>query len=97
MTITDEPGIYLEGRCGARTENTLLIVPYMTTEFGEFLGFEPLTLCPIDKTPIIVSMLTQEERQWLDDYHRMVYDRLSPHLDAAEQAWLRDATAPLAS
>ena len=95
MTITDEPGIYLEGRCGARTENTLLIVPYKETEFGRFLGFEPLTLCPIDKRPIVREMMTQEETGWLDQYHQMVYDRLAPHLDEGECEWLRLATAPL--
>jgi len=60
MTITDEPGIYLAGKFGCRIENTLLIVPYRETEFGQFLQFEPLTLCPIDKRPIQVDMLTQE-------------------------------------
>ena len=95
MTVTDEPGIYLEGRFGVRIENTLLIVPYMKSEFGEFLQFEPLTLCPIDKRPIDVSMLTDEERQWLNDYHRMVYDRLSPHLSDDERLWLQAATSPL--
>ena len=95
MTVTDEPGIYLEDRFGVRIENTLLIVPYMKSEFGEFLQFEPLTLCPIDKRPIDVAMLTDEERQWLDDYHRMVYDRLSPCLDEDEKAWLREATGKL--
>ena len=97
MTVTDEPGIYLEGRFGVRIENTLLIVPYMKSEFGEFLQFEPLTLCPIDKRPIDVSMLTDEERQWLNDYHRMVYDRLSPHLSDDERLWLQAATSPLSS
>ena len=92
MTVTDEPGIYLEGRFGVRIENTLLVRPYMQTEFGEFLQFEPLTLCPIDTRPIVIDMLTAEERQWLNDYHQLVYDRLSPHLDAKEQAWLREAT-----
>ena len=95
MTITDEPGIYLPGRCGARTENTLLIVPYKDTEFGKFLQFESLTLCPIDKRPIIVEMLTDEERQWLDDYHQTVYERLSPHLSPDEKEWLRQACLPL--
>jgi Xaa-Pro aminopeptidase len=95
MTITDEPGIYLSGKYGARTENTLLIVPYMETEFGKFLQFESLTLCPIDKAPIIIEMLTPEECQWLDDYHQMVYERLSPHLTPDEQAWLKEATTPL--
>ena len=95
MTITDEPGIYLAGRCGARIENTLLIVPYCETEFGRFLQFEPLTLCPIDKAPIIVEMLLPEEIAWLNDYHQLVLDRLSPHLDADEKAWLQEACAPL--
>jgi len=95
MTVTDEPGIYLEGRFGVRIENTLLIVPYMTSEFGDFLQFESLTLCPIDKRPIDVAMLDDEERQWLNDYHRTVFERLSPHLDADEREWLREATRPL--
>jgi Xaa-Pro aminopeptidase len=95
MTITDEPGIYLPGRCGARTENTLLIVPYKETEFGMFLQFEPLTLCPIDKAPIVVDMLLPEEVAWLNDYHQLVFDRLSPHLDANERAWLQEACAPI--
>ena len=95
MTVTDEPGIYLEGRFGVRIENTLLITPYKETEFGQFLQFEPLTLCPIDKRPIEAEMLTNEERQWLDDYHQMVFDRLSPHLNEEENAWLREATLPL--
>lgn len=96
MTVTDEPGIYLEGRFGVRTENTLLVVPHSETEFGQFLTFEPLTLCPIDRTPIVVEMLTAEERQWLDDYHQMVFDRLSPLLDEEECRWLRQATRPIA-
>ena len=95
MTVTDEPGIYLAGRCGVRTENTLLVQPYRETEFGCFLQFEPLTLCPIDKTPIIMEMMTAEEIAWLNDYHQMVFDRLSPYLDADEKDWLREACAPL--
>ena len=95
MTVTDEPGIYLEGRFGVRTENTLLIVPYMKTEFGEFLQFESLTLCPIDLRPVVVEMLTKEERQWLNDYHRRVYDVLSPYLNNEEKAWLANATKPI--
>ena len=95
MIITDEPGIYLPGRCGARTENTLLIVPYRETEFGRFLQFEPLTLCPIDKTPVIVEMLTSEEINWLNAYHQHVFDTLSPHLSEKETAWLRAACASL--
>ena len=95
MTITDEPGIYLAGKFGVRTENTLLIVPFKETEFGKFLQFESLTLCPIDTTPIVVEMLLPEERQWLNDYHQMVFNRLSPHLTPEEQDWLRNATKPI--
>ena len=95
MTITDEPGIYLPGRCGARTENTLLIVPYKETEFGKFLQFESLTLCPIDKRPIIKEMLLQEEIEWLNDYHQRVFDTLSPHLSPEEAEWLRGACEAL--
>lgn len=95
MTVTDEPGLYLQGRFGVRTENMLIVKDYMETEFGRFLEFEPLTLCPIDKTPIIVSMLTDDERAWLDDYHRRVYERLSPHLLPDERQWLENACSPL--
>ena len=95
MTVTDEPGLYLSGRFGVRTENMLMVKDYMETEFGRFLEFEPLTLCPIDKTPIIASMLTDEERAWLDDYHRRVYEKLSPYLQSDERRWLENACSPL--
>ena len=95
MTITDEPGIYLPDRCGARTENTLLIVPYKETEFGKFLQFESLTLCPIDKSPIIREMLLQEEVDWLNDYHRHVAETLSPYLSEDEAEWLHEACAAI--
>ena len=92
MTVTDEPGIYLAGRFGVRIENTLLVVPYLSTECGDFLGFETLTLCPIDTAPIIVSMLTPDERAWLNSYHKTVFEKLSPYLNDEEKEWLREAT-----
>lgn len=95
MTVTDEPGLYLAGRFGVRTENTLLVVPYRKTEFGSFLRFEPLTLCPIDKAPIVLEMLSVDERAWLNAYHRHVYEALYPLLEPDEQKWLADACAPL--
>ena len=95
MTITDEPGIYLEGKFGVRIENTLLITPYKETAFGKFLQFESLTLCPIDKTPIVRDMLLPEEIDWLNAYHQHVFDTLSPHLDVDETVWLREACAPI--
>ena len=95
MTITDEPGIYLADKFGVRIENTLLITPYKETEFGKFLQFESLTLCPIDKKPIRKEMLLKEEIDWLDAYHQRVFDMLSPHLSEDEKKWLSDACAPL--
>lgn len=95
MTITDEPGVYLADKFGVRIENTLLITPYMETEFGRFLQFEPLTLCPIDKTPIVIDMLTQEEILWLDNYHQKVFETLSPHLENDDVEWLREACSPI--
>ena len=94
MTVTDEPGVYLEGRFGVRIENVLLVVPADKTECGQFLKFAPLTLCPIDLSPVIKEMMTPEEIQWLNDYHSMVYERLSPYLDEDEKAWLRQSTTP---
>ncbi len=95
MTVTVEPGIYKADRHGVRTENTMLIVPARQTEFGEFYRMEPLTLCPIDKEAIRVDMLTDEELQWFNDYHRLVYDRLEGLLEADDREWLKEATAPL--
>ena len=95
MTVTDEPGIYLAGKFGVRIENTLLITFYNETEFGKFLQFEPLTLCPIDKKPIIKEMMLSEEIVWLNQYHQRVLDVLSPRLDDDEIEWLQEACAPL--
>lgn len=92
MTVTDEPGLYLEGKFGVRIENILLIKPYMTTAFGEFLQMEPLTLCPIDTTPIVREMLLNEEVEWLNGYHQYVFDKLSPYLQGADLDWLRATT-----
>ena len=95
MTITDEPGIYLEGKFGVRIENTLLITPYKQTEFGQFLQFESLTLCPIDTRPIVKELLLPEEIAWLNDYHQQVLTALSPHLDGEENEWLKGACAAI--
>ncbi len=95
MTVTDEPGLYLSGKFGVRIENTLLIKDYQTTEFGKFLQMESLTLCPIDLTPVDFSMLQPEEIEWLDTYHRDVFEKLSSYLEGEDLEWLREATRPV--
>lgn len=93
MTVTDEPGIYVKGRFGVRIENTLLVREAEATEYGRFLTFEPLTLCPIDLRPVDRDMLTPEEKEWLNDYHRTVRRRLRPLLtDEEDRQWLEQAT-----
>lgn len=93
QNITDEPGIYVPGKFGVRIENILFAIPAQTTDFGRFLRFENVTLCPYDLRPILVEMLTPEERQWLNDYHAHVRDVLTPLLPTAEERqWLTEAT-----
>ena len=96
LTVTDEPGVYVEGRFGVRIENTLLVPPYINNDFGTFLQFESLTLCPIDLTPVDLGRLTDEEISWLNGYHHMVYEQLEPHLDDDVRQWLRKNTLPVA-
>ena len=85
----------LADKFGVRIENTLLVIPYKETEFGKFLQFESLTLCPIDKAPIIKEMLLQEEIDWLNGYHQRVFETLSSELNSDEKEWLRVACEPL--
>lgn len=94
MTVTNEPGIYRAGKYGIRTENTMLTVPSRKTDFGEFYKFEQLTLCPINTEAILWDMLSQEETNWLNEYHETVYSKLSPLLTDEEKQWLRNATNP---
>lgn len=96
QTITDEPGVYVEGKFGIRHENTLLVVTACENSFGTFWTFEPLTRCPYDRRGIDMELLTPEESQWIDDYHALVWNDLSPLLtDEADKEWLRRATLPL--
>ena len=92
MIITNEPGIYLEGRYGIRIENEMLVVEDSETEFGKFMRFEPVTFCPIDLNGIDPNLLTLEEKAWLNDYHKLVFEKLSPHLEEAQREWLKHAT-----
>ena len=92
MVTSNEPGLYRAGQYGIRIENLVLTQHETTTEFGDFYSFETLTLCPIDTTPIIKEMLTDKELTWFNEYHKQVYDRLSPLLDAEEKEWLKQKT-----
>ncbi len=89
MVLSNDPGLYRAGEYGIRTENLVTVVESESTEFGTFYQFETLTLCPIDVKAIDFSLLTNDEMAWLNDYHQMVYDRLSPRLSAEEKEWLR--------
>ncbi len=92
MITSNEPGLYREGDYGIRIENLILTKKEITTEFGTFLGFETLTLCPIDTKPIEKSLLTHEEIDWLNNYHQKVYDQLSPLLNEELKNWLKEKT-----
>jgi len=92
MVITNEPGIYLEGKYGIRTENMMLVVEDEKTEFGQFMKFEAISYCPIDLAGIHSDMLTESEKQWLNNYHQEVYSKLSPYLNEEEKAWLKEET-----
>lgn len=95
MVISDEPAMYRTGEYGIRTENMILCREDSETEFGKFLSFETLTLCPIDTRLVIPTMLSARERAWLNKYHQMVYEQLGPHLDEAEKTWLKHKTAEI--
>ena len=105
MTITVEPGIYIEGHHGVRHENTTLVVEADFTDkgmegnqgqtFGPYYTFEHLTLCPILTSPIIVDMMEKEEIEWFNAYQQMVYDKLSAHLDDEHRQWLYEVTRPI--
>ena len=95
MVMSDEPAMYRPGEYGIRTENMILIREDSETEFGRFLGFETLTLCYIDTKLVIPSMLSVREHAWLNKYHQMVYDLVSPHLTEEEKAWLKEKTAEI--
>ncbi len=95
MVITDEPGIYEEGKLGIRIENELVCAEAGETEYGRFLKFEPITFAPIDLRPVLAGQLTAEEKEWLNGYHAAVAEKLAPLLTGEENAWLRAKCAPI--
>ena len=90
MVMSDEPGLYIEDMYGIRCENMLAVEPWKSNEFGDFYRFRNLTLFPFDKSLIEWGIMTQEEKQWLEDYHKEVWDRLSPLLSNEEARWLAE-------
>jgi len=95
MVTTDEPGVYIEGSHGIRTENELLCVSDGENEYGEFLRFAPLTFVPIDLDGIDPALMSKPERHRLNEYHALVYSTLSPLMTDEERQWLKDATRPI--
>jgi Xaa-Pro aminopeptidase len=95
MITSNEPGIYRPGKWGVRIENLVCNRPWQTTELGEFLAFETLTLCPIDTRCIDRSLMRADETAWLDGYHAEVRERLLPHVQGAARDWLMARTQPL--
>ncbi|MGE0077946.1 MAG: aminopeptidase P family protein [Bacteroidales bacterium] len=95
MFMSNEPGLYRTGQHGIRIENLIVCVDDETNGFGRFLKFETLTLCPIDIKPIDVDMLWSDEREWLNNYHSLVYEKLSPYLDSEHKDWLKSKTSPI--
>lgn len=95
MVTSNEPGVYKAGSHGIRTENLLLTVPAGEGMFGNYLKFETITLCPICQKGIIKELLTTEEIEWLNEYHRIVYEKLAPDLNNEEREWLKEACKPL--
>ncbi len=90
--MSNEPGLYRQAKYGIRIENLIACVPDIENEFGKFLRFETLTLCPIDTKPLKIEMLLPDEKDWLNGYHRMVFERLSPSLNKEQKDWLKEKT-----
>ena len=95
MVVTNELGIYREGKHGVRIENIMKVVGASKSEFGEFYKFEPMTLCPIDTRPIMIELLGEKHKEWLNWYHNLVYISLSPHLDKEHTEFLKMVTRPV--
>jgi Xaa-Pro aminopeptidase len=95
MIISNEPGMYRAGKHGIRSENLVTVVEAEKTEFGQFYAFETLTLCPFDTSVLDFSLLTTEEKEWINKYHQTVYERISPLLNDEEKAWLKKKCAAI--
>ena len=92
MVITNEPGIYIEGSHGIRTENEMVVRKGIANEYGQFMYFEPITYVPIDLDAVLPDMMTAEDKKQLNEYHAKVYEIISPHLNDEEREWLKEYT-----
>ncbi|WP_243473925.1 aminopeptidase P family protein [Schnuerera ultunensis] len=92
MVVTIEPGVYKAGKHGIRIENVAVVAEDIETDSGQFMKFETISYCPIDLDGIDVDMLTEEERKWLNNYHKEVYEKISPYLKDDEREWLKKET-----
>jgi len=92
MNVTNEPGVYIEGSHGIRLENELIVQKDLKTEFGQFMKFETMTYVPLDLDGIIPELLSEDEKEFLNNYHRMVREKLSPYFDESEIDWLKEYT-----
>ena len=95
MVVSNEPGFYLVGEYGIRLENLIAVREVETTDFGVFYGFETLTICPFFKDVIIRELLSEEEIQWLNNYHKLCEEKLSKHLDGEVKDWFLQLVQPL--
>ena len=95
MVVTNEPGVYREGKHGVRVENIMEVVEHSESEFGKFYKFEPMTLCPIDTKPLMLELMSEQQKEWLNWYHSVVYKKLAPHLDEEHTRFLQETTKPV--
>jgi len=95
MVCSDEPGLYIEGSHGIRTENLIYCKEDEKTSYGQFLKFEYLTFVPVDLEPVDVSLMEERDIAYLNEYHARVYEKIAPHLTVEEAVWLKEVTAPV--
>ena len=95
MIVTDEPGVYETDLVGIRIENELVCVHKADNQYGTFLGFEPIMFVPIATSPIVPGVLTKDELDWLNNYHRQVFEKLAPRLNDEEREWLAKKCAAI--
>lgn len=92
MVITDEPGIYEDGKFGIRIENEFIVKKAEQNKYGQFMEFETITFAPIDLDGIDTQYMTKFEIDWLNNYHAQVYEKIAPHLTDEEREWLKEYT-----